>query len=307
VVSPAGAFLVQVSGSGVVKVHPAAQGAIDLTAYGTTAATTITITQTRSRLHFPNQLLSIHNLIVKSGQLGSLEAAPAELTGRMTPLTNSVDTLDLGALGPKAQVDINGSVGTMSVSSIDLGPTGHVEILGDLNSFDQLGPMTIGAINLDGGRFEIGRDSLESIAIAGDMTVTHDGQFAIGRDQNGSFTVNGSLRLQSGGQVRVGRNLGSLTVNGNLIVNPSGSGIAVNGALDGLTVNGFFQGQGGTTAPSAIDLGVGLNLSNLTILGAVPGQGGLINANIRAGGTISNVNIAYGSLDSTIRPNSPPP
>ena len=87
----------------------------------------------------------------------------------------------------------------------------------------------------------------------------------------------------------------------------SDSGIAVNGALNGLTVNGYFQGQAGTANPSVIDLGVGLNLNNLTILGGVPGQGGLINANIRAGGSISNVNIAYGSINSTIQPNTPPP
>src|SRR5262249_33546973 len=170
-------FLVQVSGPGVVKVHPAAQGGIDLVAFGTNADSTITITQTQPRPHFPNQLLPIHKFIVKSGQLGSLEAAAAELTGRMTPLTSSVSTFDIAALGPKAQVDINGSVGAMSVSSIDLGPTGHVAITGDLNSFDQSGPMIIGAITLDGGRFAIGRDSLESVTIAGNLSVTHDGQF----------------------------------------------------------------------------------------------------------------------------------
>ena len=71
-------------------------------------------------------------------------------------------------------------------------------------------------------------------------------------------------------------------------------------------VGGTFQGRGGTNAPSAFDVGVGLNLSSLTILGGVPGQGGLINANIRAGGSISGVNIAYGTINSTIQPNTPP-
>ena len=44
----------------------------------------------------------------------------------------------------------------------------------------------------------------------------------------------------------------------------------------------------------------------LTILGALSGQGGLINANVRAGGSISNVNIVYGTINSTIQPNTPP-
>ena len=83
----------------------------------------------------------------------------------------------------------------------------------------------------------------------------------------------------------VGRNLSDLTVTGNLIVNPSGSGIVVNGALGSLTVDGFFQGQGGTAAPKVFDLGVGLNTSGLTILGANSGLSGLINANIRSGGS----------------------
>ena len=100
VASRAGAFQVQVSGPGVVKARPAAHGAIDLTAYGTTADTTITIAQTHARYHFPNQLLSIQNLVVRSGQLGSLAAMPAELNGRMTPLVNSVNNLSIGGWGP---------------------------------------------------------------------------------------------------------------------------------------------------------------------------------------------------------------
>ena len=45
----------------------------------------------------------------------------------------------------------------------------------------------------------------------------------------------------------------------------------------------------------SFDLGVGLNISGLTISGGTTSQDGLINANIRAGGSITGVNIAYGS------------
>jgi hypothetical protein len=304
VITPAGGFLIQVSGPGVVQVFQAPKGAIDLTAYGTNATSTITITQTVPRYHETSQLLTIRNLRIRSGLLGGLTAGPVELNGRLTPLASSVNSLAIGVIGPKAQVDINGSVGSLSVGAIDLGPTGHFAIGGDVDSIAQSGPLTIGAVHIDGGRFSIGRDSLSSIAINGDVSISQDGKFSIGRDEDGSFSVNGSLTLDTGGQIVIGRNLSSLAVNGNLVVNPSGSGIAVDGALESLTVGGYVLGQGGKSNPMVTDLGVGLNLSGLTILGGIPGQGGLINANIRAGGTVSGVDIPYGTSNSNIQSNA---
>ncbi len=94
-----------------------------------------------------------------------------------------------------------------------------------------------------------------------------------------------------------------MAITGNLIVQPSGSGIAVDGALQSLSVDGYFLGQGGTTNPSAVDLGVGLNLSGLTVLGGLTQQnvviGGLVNANVRAGGNAAPYNIPYGLYHST--------
>ncbi len=328
----AGAFLVEVSGPGVVEVHPAPGGAIDLTAYGTTTSSTITITQTEPRFHAPSQLLLIRDLRIRSGELGGLSAMTAELDGRLTPLTGPLQTLAFGMIGPKAQVDVNGNVDSLDVANINLGPTGHVTITGDVNSIAQSGTTgtgtsgttgtgtsgttgtgtsatttTIGAINIVGGRFSIGRDLLSSFTIDGDVTISHDGSFSIGRDQDGTFAVDGSLLLSTGGQIVIGRNLTSLAVSGNLIVQPSGSGIAVDGALQSLSVNGYLLGQGGTSNPSAIDVGVGLNLSGLTILGGISGQGGLINANIRVGGSVSGVDIPYGTTKSTIQSNATMP
>jgi hypothetical protein len=322
-VTPAGAFLAQVSGPGVLEVHPAPGGAIDLTAYGTTSSSTITITQTLPRFHAAGQLLMIRNIRIRSGQLGGLSATTAELDGRMTPLTTSLQTLDLGTIGPNAQIDVDGDVASLAVSTINLGPTGRVAIAGDVDSIaessttsstqsgttssGQSGTTTIGAVNIVGGRFSIGRDLLSSFAVGGDLSISHDGSFSIGRDEDGTFTVNGSVLLSSGGQIVVGRNLTSMTITGNLIVQPSGSGIAVDGALESLSVDGYFSGQGGTSDPSAIDLGVGLNLSGLTILGGISGQGGLIDANIRAGGSVSGVDIPYGTINSTIQSNAAMP
>ena len=141
-------------------------------------------------------------------------------------------------------------------------------------------------MNLDGGQFIIGRDSLEPISIAGNLTLSHNGLFAIGRDQTGTLTVGGSVIIDSGGQINVGRNLAALTVGGNVLVNPGASGIVVGGDLDAMTVNGYFRGQGSATA---VDLGVGLNLNSLTVLGGGPSTspGGIQSANINVGKNLS--------------------
>jgi hypothetical protein len=317
--SSGGIFLIQVSGPGVIKENSAGRSGIDLSAFGTTSATTINITQLRPRLHFPSQFLVLHNVRITSGQLGGLDASFSELNGKMTPLNSTLSTLELGSIGPKAQIDVNGNVDTMSVSQVDLGPTGHVMITGQLNSGDSTsstsssglaaltGLMTIGNFTIDGGQFVIGEDSIAPIAVTGNMTISDDGLFSVGRDLDDSLSINGNLVLDTGGQIFVGRNLNDLTVNGNVIVNPSGSGIVVNGALGNLSVSGIFQGQGGTSTPTLFDLGVGLSISGLTISGGTTSQDGLINANIRAGGSITGEDITYGSVNSTIQPNTPPP
>ena len=58
---------------------------------------------------------------------------------------------------------------------------------------------------------------------------------------------------------------------------------------------------------TVFDLGVGLNVTGLTINGGNSALDGLINANIRAGGSITGVSIAYGTANSTIQPDTPPP
>jgi hypothetical protein len=302
-----GQFLVEVTGPGLVKVHPGRHGAIGLSAFGTTTDSTITVSLVRPPWHATAKSLQISNLTVTSGQLGSLNASAAELTGPVTPINNGVSSIELAEIGPNARLIVNGSVAQMTVAQVDLGPSGRVEINGTLNTADVVGPMMIGGVTIDGGQFVISQDSLEAISVTGNMDISHDGLFSVGRDLDGGLTVSGNLVLDTGGQLMVGRNLTGLTVNGSVIVNPSGSGIVVNGVLDGMTVAGIFQGQGGTSAPTFFDLGVGLNLSGLTISGGNKQQNGLINANIRAGGSITGVNITYGIVNSTIQPDTPPP
>jgi hypothetical protein len=313
VIASGGAFLVQVTGPGVVKVHQAGHGAIELVAFGTDTTSTVTITQVQPRYHVATRPLAIKKLVIVSGQLGSLEAAPVELTGKMSALSQPMNTLDLEELGPAAQVDVSGGVATFDVATVDLGPKGHVDLTAAAGVSGVSESFTVGAMTLDGGQFAIGGDADATVAIAGNLTASRDGELSIGRDAVGGITVGGSVALDTGGQIDVGRNASELSINGNLIVSPvspgipSGSGISVGGALSNFVVDGYFEGQGGTATPTAFDLGVGLNLTGLSILGGISGVGGLIDANIRAGGSITQENIPYGIVNSTIQPNTPPP
>jgi hypothetical protein len=303
-----GVYSLQIDGPGVLKTQPAGGGAFDVKVLGTTDASTLTITQVRPRFHVANNLMSIDNLTIRSGQIGSILASPVELNGAMSPLSSSVGTLEFGALGPGAQINVNGSVGAMDVGSVNLGPGGHVVIAGDLNgAFQSLGQssttttagMTIASMNLDGGQFVIRQDSLEPISIAGDLSLSHNGLFAIGLDQTGTLSVGGSVIIDSGGQISVGRDLAALTVGGNVLVNPGASGIVVGGDLDAMSVGGYFRGQGSATA---IDLGVGLNLNSLTVEGGgtSTSPGGIQSANINVGKNISNLDVSYGIFRSWI-------
>jgi len=302
-----GVYSLQIDGPGVLKTQPAGGGSFDVKVLGTTDASTLTITQVRPRFHVANNLMLIDNLNIRSGQIGSILAGQVELDGAMTPLSSSVGTLDFGALGPGAQINVNGSVGAMEIGSVNLGPGGHVVIAGDLNSaFQSLGQssttapaMTIATMNLDGGQFIIGQDSLEPITIAGDLTLSHNGLFAIGRDQMGTLSVGGSVIINSGGQINVGRNLAALTVNGNVQIEPGASGIVVGGNLDVMSVGGYFSGQGSATA---VDLGVGLNLNSLTVEGGgtSTSPGGIQSANINVSKNLSDLDVPHGIFRSWI-------
>jgi hypothetical protein len=302
-----GIFQISVSGPGVFKVHSAGQSAIALTAFGTTNASTITVSQIRPPWHFPSHDLVLNKVVIVSGQLGNLDAPSSELNGTMTQINNTVSSLEFDTIGPNAQIKVNGDVGTLSANQVNLGPLGQVVISGALNTSDLTGSMTIGNLNIVSGRIVIGGDSIAPITVTGDMTISQNGLFSVGRDMDGSLTVGGNLELDTGGQLFVGRNMSNLTVDGDVIVNPSGSGIVVNGALGSVNVNGIFQGQGGTSTPTLFDLGVGLTLSGLTIAGGTVSQNGLIDANIRAGSTITGQNITFGIVNSTIQQNTPPP
>ncbi len=306
IVTRSGLYDVQIEGTGAYKIFPKRGGAYDLKLFGTTNQSTLSISLVRPLYHHPALPFQIKNLLVVSGQLGTIDAPGSVLLGRTSPLSSSVSSITLGALGPKSQMSISGGLGTLQVNSVDLGPTGSFVVSEDLIYGEQTSAISIGTMTLDGGRFQIGPDALGAIAINGDLNIAQDGVLAVSRDLSGGLTVGGNLNLSNGGQVSVGRNVADISVTGNVIVKQSSDGIAVGGSLGALSVTGYFQGQGGVTNPTAIDVGVGLSLGAITILGGQSGVGGLINANIRAGNAIGPVVVPYGIVQSTITPNSPP-
>ena len=292
-----GVYNIRVDGAGFLKVHQLPRGIVDLNLLGTTAESTLTVSLVRPRPHKAATLLPVQDLNVVSRQLGAINAAAVSLSGAMTPLTNSVALMSFGSLGPGAQIDVNGDVGTMIVPNIDLGPSGHVVINGDLNGGLTAGSMLIDDMTIDGGRFVIGRDSVAPISISGDLTLGRDGLLAIGRDQLGPLYVGGTIQLDAGGEILVGRNLDGLNVGGDVIVNPGASGILVRGALNTLYVDGVFQGQG---SAAAVDLGVGLDLNGFTVNGGADGVGGIQSANINVGKNLTNLYVAHGIFRSWI-------
>ncbi len=100
-----GVYSLQINGPGVLKTQPAGGGSFDVKVLGTTDASTLSITQVRPRFHVANGLMSIDNLYVRSGQIGSILASPVELDGAMTPLSSSVGTHEFGARGRGAQIN----------------------------------------------------------------------------------------------------------------------------------------------------------------------------------------------------------
>ena len=290
--TPGGVYQITVTGGGLEKVHQLAPGVFALDLFGTTANSTVSVTLLRPRPHFPQAFLQLGQVVVKSGELGSIQALnTANLIGPISPITGSVNSLQFNELGPNARVNIGGSLGGAIFNSVDLGPSGSLTVAGDLT-----GPLNVnGPLLLDGGQITVGNDATAPISV-NSLTIQHNGLLSIGRDLTGGLSVNGDLTLNSGGNLKVGREFDNPTVTGNVIVLPTGGAISAGGDLMNLTVGGFFQGKG-TSQP---DLTVGLNLVNPMILGGGAGRGGLQGVNIEVAKSILCLNVAHGIFNSFI-------
>ena len=246
--TPTGIFSLQVTGPGMLKARPAGHGAINLNLLGTTANSSLSITQVQPRFHVVNTFLVIQNLTIKSGQIGNIQASPAELDGRMTlpmtPLTTSINTLQFGALGPNAQIDVNGSVNTMDIGSV--GSSAQIDVNGSV------GTMNVGSVNLGPSGH---------VVIAGNLN---------------SLTVTGNLLVNPGSSgIMVGGNLNGLTVNG-IFQGQGTSAIDLSVGLD-LTNFTVLGGSSNLGSVRSANIAVGKNIVGLDI------QHGIFNSLITAG------------------------
>ena len=333
-----GVYSIGLSDQSILKVTPAGNGQIDIKALGTTSTTDLTITQIRPRYHLPSGLLLIHNLDIKSGQIGSIDASPAELNGVMTPISTSLTTLQFGVLGAGAQVDVDGSVNSVSLGEVLLGPSGHVLIAGNINGTSTAastssttasgtGSVTIqgtvtGTITATGTGSGTAPTTAATVGAMTIATVAIDGgSFVVGTDSVAPIQIQNSMTLSHNGLFSIGRDqTGSITIDGSLILD-SGGELNVGRNLSSLTVDGDVlvnPGAGGIVvggnlggltvngifrgqgSPSAVDLGVGLDLTGLTIAGGASNQGGLQSANINVGKNISEIDIPHGIFRSWV-------
>ncbi len=340
ILTPAGIFFLQVTGPGVLKASPAGHGAINLNVLGTTTNSSLSITQVQPRFHVVNTLLVIQNLTIKSGQIGNIQASAAELNGPMTlpmtPLTTSINTLQFGALGPNAQIDVNGSVGSMSVQNVNLGPSGHVVIADDLNSLTVTGnllvnPGSTGIVvggNLNGltvnGIFQGQGTSAIDLSVGLDLT---------------NFTVLGGSILGGGsnlGGVRsanisVGKDIVGLEIQHGIFNSLITAGVLIDGSPQNSSSGGNI-GPDGSDAIFDSQLLAGVQIKNLLINGDVtsdyvtnpkpnptgyptrivagevledraPGrdpQGGFPQGTFTSGGNIDNFQILGALIDSVV-------
>ena len=288
ILTPAGIFSLQVTGPGVLKARPAGHGAINLNVLGTTTNSSLSITQVQPRFHVANSLMSIDNLIIRSGQIGSILASPVELDGAMSPVNLSVGTLELGALGPGAQIDVNGgvntmdvgsvgsgaqidvngSVGTMNVGSVNLGPSGHVVITGDLNSLTVTGNLLVSP-------------GSEGIVVGGNLNgLTVNGIFqgqgtsaidlSVGLDLT-NFTVLGGGSNLGGvrsANIAVGKDIVGLNIQHGIFNSLITAGVLIDGSPQNSSSGGDI-GPDGSDAIFDSEILAGVQIKNLLINGNV--------------------------------------
>ena len=203
-----GVYSLQIDGPGVLKTQPARRGSFDVKVLGTTNASTLTITQVRPRFHVDNGLMSIDNLTIRSGQIGSILASPVELDGAMSPVNSGMNTLEFGALGPGARIDVNGGVNSMDVGSVGSGA--QIDVNGSVSTMD-LGPVESGAkIVINGSVSTMDVGSVQSgaqIDVSGNVS-TMD----VGSVQSGAIDVSGSVSTMDVGSMESG----AIDVSGNV-------------------------------------------------------------------------------------------
>ena len=288
-----GAFYqVSVTGGGFEQLSQVGSGhhrIIGITLFGTTASSQLTITLKSAAPAFgsANTALQIGRINVLSGLLGSINAGAADLVGNVTTLNGGVQTIAFNNLGPNAQINVVGSVGTFQAGSAALSANGLVNITGDvtgqfnvsslslnggrvivgdnvdgglnlggldINQGGQFiignnldGTTTLGPVDINGGRFLVGHD-VSGTLTTDDLVVANTGQLIVTHDVTGGLQVNGSATINSNGLVHVGDDLAGLNV------------------VQGLTLDTSGKLEVDTDVTGPINVGTGLSLSNNALL-----------------------------------------
>jgi hypothetical protein len=231
-------YKISLTGPGFQTVTQIGQGfhkifAIHLT--GTTSASQLNVTLESTRLGYgtANEVLQIGAIKVQSGLLGAINAVgTADLLGAITPLHGTVQTIGLNNLGPNAQINVLGSLGSFQASNANLSPNGAVHVTGGVT-----GQFSVGSVNLNGGKVLIDQDAAGGLSL-GALSIHAGGQFIVGRDVTGASTL-GTVDI-NGGLFKVGRDVTSSSPlsTSNFTIEKTGQFIVGNDLSGGLQVNG---------------------------------------------------------------------
>ena len=303
-----GVYTLTVNGPGLEKVRQVGHGQIAVTLFGTTPTSTLNVALTRPRLHTTAANLQIASIRVASGQLGGILASGAAvLNGPITPLNGSVNTLQFAELEPNAQIDVKGSLASMSVSGgVDLGPGGHVNIGGDLTqgltvgaldlaggrfsiAHNLAGPVSLGSVGLtQGGQFLVGHDLTGRVSVAANLSISGTNSlFSTGHDLVGGLSVGQDFTLDSGGQFAVGNDLsGPVNIGGVLSLSNQARFIVNRDVLGAISVGGDLDLASG----GILSVGRDLNAVNALATSVVTADSLIVNGNLNvapSGGSIA--------------------
>ncbi len=302
-------FGIQLTGPGQVHVRQTSNGRYNIIINGSNESTSVSVTEVSTSAKAVSTLLPVQSIDVTSGQVGQIFGSGAiNLLGTFN-VNSPVQTLDLGAVGPKATIAVP-SIGALDVTgAIELGVGGSIHIEGDVTTGFEAGSITLvgGSITIDhnvadfldngtftavsSGIFAIG-NNLTASDIAGATYLSTGGLFRVGLDAT-SLNFGADVTLAPGGQIFVARDvLQPVTINGSLAIN-AGQFYVGRDVTGGFTINGALAGLNGGNLDVGRDIAGGLTVNGNVGLGG--GGALLIGRNL---GTQANTGIA-GSTSST--------
>ena len=176
--------------------------------------------------------------------------------------------MDVGSVGSGAQIDVNGSVGTMNVGSVNIGPSGHVVITGDLNSLTVTGNLLVSP-------------GSEGIVVGGNLNgLTVNGIFqgqgtsaidlSVGLDLTNFTVLSGSSNLGGvrSANIAVGKDIVGLDIQHGIFNSLITAGVLIDGSPQNSSSGGNI-GPDGSDAIFDSEILAGVQFKNLLINGNV--------------------------------------